>query len=102
MKLYYKYWLVVILSLWVLQLSGQSSTLTIKENFTNTPLTDVLSLLKNKYHLKLAYDNAAVANVMVNQSVNQLSLDQALRQIFSNTTLTYQIIGSSQGAHPKG
>ncbi|MEL6922773.1 MAG: carboxypeptidase-like regulatory domain-containing protein [Bacteroidota bacterium] len=77
-------------------LMAQDSSLRIEEHFVDTPLPEVLSLLKKKYDLKIAYDNSTVENIVVNQKIDQLSLEKTLERICDNTVLTYQVVSPQQ------
>ena len=76
--------------------SGQNNSVILEEQFQNTPLPEVLKLLKDKYQIQLAYDNEAVQDVVVNESLEKLDLDQALSKIFSGTDLNYWVTDKKQ------
>jgi len=93
-------WLFLFISFYCFSYAQESNKLSspilITENFVNTPLAEVLSLLKKKYQLKIAYDNSTVEKIIVNQKIHQLELKKALGKICSNTVLTFEVVSPKQ------
>lgn len=61
------------------------------EEFVDTPMDQVIAILKEKYHLKVGYDHQDVQGILVTQKLNNIPLADALEKIFYNTGLECKI-----------
>lgn len=97
--------LVSILTLWVISSLACSNTIAqgifITENFNKVSLSKIFKRLKNKYDLKIAYDNQLVQDVTISAQLEDLPLSDALEKILSQTELTHQIINGKVIIIPK-
>ena len=59
-----------------------------------TPVKEVIEVLKEKYHLQVGYDYQDVAGIVVTKKVDNLSLEAAAEKIFSDTGLDFKIKGN--------
>lgn len=75
---------------------GQNNAIVFYENFQNTPLPEVLNTLRNKYDIKLAFDDKAVKPIVITQDITGLGLNEAIKKILSNTNLTYQVVDADK------
>ena len=64
----------------------------IREDFQNTPLKEVLGILKKKYKVKIAYSVRFIEGKEVTAKLNGLNLEQAMDQILRGQALDYQYI----------
>ena len=80
---------------WAPLSSGQSA-IVINENFESIPLSSALKLLESKYDIELAYESKAVAQTIIDEKLDALSLDQAFTQLLSNTHLAFMITGQNK------
>lgn len=74
---------------------------TISENFDNTSLAKVLRILKNKYDLKIAYDDALITGTTVNGEFTNEKVTDFLNNILSNKGIDYQILNNKIILIPK-
>ncbi len=61
--------------------------------YQNIPITEALAQFRDQYGIKIAYDDQALAGIQVNSSFQDLSLDLAMQQLLSQTTLVYRVMG---------
>ncbi|MCP3932091.1 MAG: TonB-dependent receptor [Bacteroidetes bacterium] len=59
-------------------------------------MRDVIELLKDKYELNIAFDHQAVKDIFIDKDIRNLEISQALKVLFSDTDLTFQIIAPRQ------
>ncbi len=64
----------------------------IKEDFQNTPLKEVLGILKKKYKVKIAYSVRLIEGKQVTATLDGLNLEEAIAQILEGQSLDYQYI----------
>jgi len=69
----------------------QTSAILIDEVFDEVPIAKVFDVLETKYGLQIAYDYETVANIVIHKKIVNQSLDLALKQIFADTHLEYQL-----------
>ncbi|KYG72446.1 carboxypeptidase-like regulatory domain-containing protein [Roseivirga echinicomitans] len=72
--------------------SQELPNISISENFNNTSLSKVIRVLKNKYDVKIAYDDALVTGVKVNGQYNDKSITAFLNEILSSKGIDYQVL----------
>lgn len=66
--------------------------ISISEKFDNTSLTQVIRLLKNKYDIKIAYDDALVTGITINGTYNNKNLIDFLDEVLPPKGISYQIL----------
>jgi len=54
-------------------------------------MSDVFETLRTKYQLTIAYDYASVKNIKVNKTIRSNNLETALKTLFTNTNLEFQL-----------
>ncbi|NRB51145.1 MAG: TonB-dependent receptor [Saprospiraceae bacterium] len=64
--------------------------------YQNVPITTALAEFRDKYGIKIAYDDQALAGIQVNSSFENLSLDLAMQELLSETTLVYRVMGKDK------
>jgi len=69
----------------------QTSAILIDEVFDEVPIVKVFDVLETKYGLQIAYDYETVASIVIHKKIVNQSLDLALKQIFEDTHLEYQL-----------
>jgi ferric enterobactin receptor len=67
-------------------------TLFITESFEATPLKFVFRVLEEKYHLKLAYDEAVASRVRVSCRLERQGLEAAFTQLLAGTGLSFRLV----------
>ena len=67
----------------------------INENFKNTSLNRVLKKLKNKYDVRVSYDDALVSGVKVTGSYPDMNLSVFLDKILKNEGIDYQFLNGN-------
>lgn len=66
--------------------------ISISERFDNTSLSKVIRLLKNKYDVKIAYDDALVTGITINGTYTKESLTDFLDTILPPKGIDYQVL----------
>ncbi|MCO6358331.1 TonB-dependent receptor domain-containing protein [Roseivirga pacifica] len=85
-----------------LGLNAQGPTnIIISENFDQTPLTKVIRLLKTKYQLKLAYDDALISGITITGNYNDKTLEVFLTEALSEKGIDYQTLNGKIILTPK-
>lgn len=64
----------------------------VKENFADIELEDALKLIRKNYDVKIAYDNQLVENIRVNKKLDNVPLDDALKQLLAGTGLGHRLL----------
>ena len=82
--------IISFLSLSLLAFAGTEPV--IKEEFQNTPLKEVLGILKKKYKVKIAYSVRLIEGKRVTAKLDDLKLEEAIGQILDGHSLDYQYI----------
>ncbi|MEZ5039361.1 MAG: TonB-dependent receptor [Saprospiraceae bacterium] len=77
-------------------LSGQSSNSNFAADFKHIPLTEALASMKEKYNLKIAYDDKALDKIVIDRTFEGLSLGEAIDNLLANTGLVYKILGKDK------
>ncbi|OJJ15344.1 hypothetical protein BKI52_38670 [marine bacterium AO1-C] len=78
--------------LWVGLLPVQSQSTVISEDFQDIPLKRALNTISKKYKVKIAYNSRLVRDIKITQSIKNLSLNDALKQILSGHPIGFSII----------
>ncbi len=65
-------------------------------SYENVPITEALAQFRDQYGIKIAYDDRALAGILVNSNFQNLSLELAIQQLLSETTLVYRVIGKDK------
>lgn len=92
--------LVLSLSLNVLH-AQDAPGIVINENFSEAPLSRVIRVLKNKYDIKVAYDDALVTGITVNGRYTKQPLTRFLDSILADKGIDYQILNGKIILTPK-
>jgi len=72
--------------------SQELPNISISENFNNTSLSKVIRILKNKYDVKIAYDDALVTGITIKGSYNNKSITAFLDEILPSKGIDYQVL----------
>lgn len=64
----------------------------ITESFNNTSLSKVIRLLKNKYDIKIAYDDALVTGITLSGSYKSKSITAFLDEVLPQKGIDYQVL----------
>ena len=64
----------------------------IDEVFVNTPLKEVLTVLKKKYRIKIAYSDQLVADKRVNAELRNVPVKAAFDKLLEDTGITYEYL----------
>lgn len=65
-------------------------------SFKNLPITEALAQFREKYGVKMAYDDQALAGIRVSTDFENLPLDLAIRQLLSQTNLVYRVMSKDK------
>ena len=91
---------IILLLLLCFSMAGFAQK-SVNENFVNTPLIDVLSLLTNKYSVKVAFDNDIVSGITVNVKLVNSKPNDAVKKILRKTNLDFLFINGVYVVHRK-
>ncbi len=72
--------------------SQELPDVSISENFKNTSLSKVIRILKNKYDVKIAYDDALVTGITVNGRYSNKSITAFLDEILPSKGIDYRVL----------
>lgn len=75
--------------------------ISIDENFRKVPLSKVIRVLKNKYDVKVAYDDALVTGIIINGSYKNIPLTDFLDRILPDQGIDYQLLNGKIILTPK-
>ena len=64
----------------------------INEQFSSAPLSRVIRIIKNKYKVKVAYDDALVTGITIDGQFTKMKLTAFLDKILSDKGIDYQIL----------
>ena len=82
------YYLILLLTLFT-EASGMA-TIQINETFKDTPLKDALTVLNQKYNLKIAYSDKAVNKYQVSVTLVNQTISESFKMILDQTALTFE------------
>jgi len=89
--------LVVLILLWCKSVTfAQTGEVLLTASFENTTLETALEYLQHHYDIAFAYSNRNTENVTVNCQFTKTPLEQALRELLSETNLTFQLLSQKQ------
>lgn len=96
----------VFLSLILLFLStaliGQNlESIQINESFNNASLNKVIRKLKNKYDVRISYDDALISGVKISGQFNNINLSDFLSRILTSQGIEYKLINGNIVLVPK-
>lgn len=83
--------LIFFIALTVLR-AQNTPNVAISERFSKAPLSKVIRVLKNKYDVKVAYDDALVTGIIISGSYNNIPLTNFLDQILPEHGIDYQVL----------
>ncbi len=83
------------LSLSFLVCSQDFNNVRINESFKNVSLNRVLRKLKNKYDVRVSYDDALISGVKISGTYNDLPLSAFLNRILKNEGIDYQFLNGN-------
>ena len=72
--------------------SQELPSITISESFENTSLSKVIRVLKNKYDVKIAFDDALVTGITVTGVYNNKPLLDFLNEVLPSKGIDYQLL----------
>lgn len=84
-----------------ISLAQDINSVKISETFQNTSLSRVLRILKNKYDLKIAYDDALITGTTVSGTFNDKPVTDFLNSILLNKGIDYQLLNDKIILVPK-
>ncbi len=84
-----------------ISLAQDVNSVKITESFENTSLARVLRILKNKYDLKIAYDDALITGATISGTFNQKPLTEFLNSILLNKGIDFQLLNDKIILIPK-
>ncbi len=84
-----------------ISLAQDVNSIKISEDFQNTSLSRVLRILKNKYDLKIAYDDALITGTTVTGSFRDKPVTEFLNNILQNKGIDYQLLNDKIILIPK-
>ena len=89
--------IIILIGLFFLasSLSGQGGG-NFSESFRNVPLLEVFQQLEQRHQIRFAFDHAAVKDIVINKNLKATDLSAAMNQLFAETGLIYQLVGSGQ------
>ncbi|MEC7754968.1 MULTISPECIES: carboxypeptidase-like regulatory domain-containing protein [unclassified Roseivirga] len=94
-------WLLCVLICSQISLAQDIRSVAITENFDNASLAKVLRILKNKYDLKIAYDDALITGTTVSGQFAQKPVTEFLDAILRNKGIDYQLLNDKIILIPK-
>ncbi|MBO3700242.1 TonB-dependent receptor domain-containing protein [Roseivirga sp. E12] len=77
------------------------NTLRITERFDDVSLAKVIRTLRNKYDIKIAYDDALITGIIIDGAYTQLTLPNFLDNILKDKGIDYQILNGKIILIPK-
>lgn len=92
--------LILLSALSVLR-AQNTPEITINERFSKAPLSKVIRILKNKYDVKVAYDDALVTGITINGNYRNTRLTDFLDQILPEHGIDYQLLNGKIILTPK-
>lgn len=92
--------LILLSALTVLRAQDAQNT-TIDERFSKAPLSKVIRVLKNKYKIKVAYDDALVTGIVISGSYQGISVTNFLDEILPAHGIDHQILNGKIILTPK-
>lgn len=84
-----------------ISLAQDINSVKITETFQSTSLSRVLRILKNKYDLKIAYDDALITGTTVSGTFNDKPVTDFLNSILLNKGIDYQLLNDKIILVPK-
>lgn len=84
-----------------ISLAQDINSIKISETFENTSLSRVLRILKNKYDLKIAYDDALITGTTVSGTFKDRTVPDFLKSILLNKGIDYQLLNDKIILIPK-
>ncbi len=73
----------------------------ISERFSKAPLSKVIRVLKNKYKVKVAYDDALVTGIVITGNYSNISITSFLDEILPEHGIDYQVLNGKIILTPK-
>lgn len=68
----------------------------VNEIFLNRPMLEVIEVFEDKYNCLIAYEAHDIADLFVHRYLNDLSIDDALRDVLENSGLEFQFIQDNE------
>lgn len=84
-----------------ISLAQDINSIVISESFDNASLAKVLRILKNKYDLKIAYDDALITGTTVSGDFSNRPVTDFLNKILANKGIDYQLLNDKIILIPK-
>ncbi len=84
--------LILFLLIFIPKISFGTETVLVNESFENTPLKEVLQVLRKNYKLKIAFSERNVRGISVHADLDNLSLENSFLRILENTNLTFELL----------
>lgn len=75
----------------IFEANGKSNV-RINESFRDIPLKEALTILNDKYELKIAYGDRAVREITLNVDIQNLSVYDTFQKILASTSLTFELL----------
>lgn len=94
-------WFICLLIFSQISLAQDINSIVISESFDNASLAKVLRILKNKYDLKIAYDDALITGTTVSGDFSNRPVTDFLNKILANKGIDYQLLNDKIILIPK-
>ena len=75
---------------------AQDGEIIISEQFRNSSLSTAMERLEANYQLQIAYDDGLLSQITIDQSINGLPLQDALRQLLEPAGLDFQVLSGRE------
>jgi ferric enterobactin receptor len=73
----------------------------VNEIFHRVPLSKALKKIQSNYHIKIAYDNALIRNIIVDIVLSDVSLSESFERLLLHTPLDFNKVGDNVVIVPK-
>jgi len=92
---------ITILLFFLVNASAQNQEIRISEDFSGFNLDEALQKLSGKYDFQFAYNSKVFRKINVEVTLNNVSIDQGLKELISNTSYHFKKINNVFVFHPK-
>jgi len=92
---------ILILFISINLFAQEVNTIRISESFEDISLTKLIRKLRNKYDLKIAYDDALITGITVNGQFTNTALPDFLTQVLNGKGIDYQLLNGKIILIPK-
>lgn len=82
---------ILLFLTFIIEVSAKSNV-RINESFRDIPLKEALTILKEKYELKIAYGDHAVSDIRLNMDIQSLAVYETFEKMLASTPLTFELL----------